>query len=59
MNTNATPYTAYNNAELIRIVDNDPQASALERELANRVDELIVEIKMVQHLLDNVQGTLL
>jgi hypothetical protein len=45
-------YTAYNNKELVRMVDNNPQASVLERELANRIDELTVEVDMVQHLLD-------
>jgi hypothetical protein len=45
-------YTAYNNKELVRMVDNNPNASALERELANRIDELTVEVDMVQHLLD-------
>lgn len=45
-------YTAYNNKELVRMVDNNPNASALERELANRVDELTVEVEMVQHLVD-------
>jgi hypothetical protein len=45
-------YTSYNNKELVRMVDNNPNASALERELANRVDELTVEVDMVQHLLD-------
>lgn len=49
-------YTAYNNKELVRMVDNNPQASALERELANRVDELTVEVEMVQHLLDKPKG---
>lgn len=46
------PYAAYSNKELVRHVDNAPNASALERELANRVDELTVEVAMVQHLLD-------
>ncbi len=35
-------YTAYTNEELVRIVDNAAQASELERELANRLDALIV-----------------
>ena len=46
-------YTAYNNKELVRMVDNNPQASVLERELANRIDELTVEVDMVQHLLNS------
>jgi hypothetical protein len=51
-------YTAYNNKELVHMVDNDPNASARERELANRVDELTVELEMVQHLLDKaIEGT--
>lgn len=45
-------YATYNNKELIHMVDNDPNASSLERELANRVDALAVEVEMVQHLLD-------
>ena len=52
MKGTAVQYTAYNNKELVRMVDNNPNASALERELANRVDELTVEVDMVQHLLD-------
>ncbi len=39
---NAMRYTAYTNEELVRIVDNAAQASELERELANRLDALIV-----------------
>lgn len=41
-------YTSYSTPELVRLVDNKPDATPLERELANRIDELLVEIKMLQ-----------
>ncbi len=38
-------YSNIPNAELIRMVDNDPNASALLRELANRLDILMAELE--------------
>ena len=38
---------ALTNQELVRMVDNNPNASELERELAQRVDELMIEIKLI------------
>lgn len=35
------------NAELIRHVDNDPNASELARELANRLDRVMCDIKSI------------
>jgi len=37
----------YNNAELIRMVDNNPAATELERELAQRLDEVMLEVKLI------------
>ena len=35
------------NAELVRAVDNDPNATPREREMATRLDELQTEIRLV------------
>lgn len=43
-------YTNINNAELLRHVDNMPDATPLERELAQRLDEVSEEVEMLQAL---------
>lgn len=40
-NPPAMTLPSYSNKELIQIVDNKPDATPLERELANRVDALM------------------
>ena len=44
--------TALTNAELIRQVDNTQNATPLERELAERLDEVMVEIAFLQDALE-------
>jgi hypothetical protein len=41
------PLEGFTNAELIRIVDNNALATPMERALAQRLDEVMVEIKLV------------
>ena len=48
VNNSRAPYTAYNNKELIRMVDNNNAATPLERELAERLDEVSLEVQMLQ-----------
>ncbi len=43
-------FDACTNAELIRMVDNDPQASARERALAQRLDEVMTEVTLITPL---------
>lgn len=45
-------YTNLTNAELVRHVDNKADATPLERELAQRLDEVTEEVKMVEALRD-------
>lgn len=40
-------YDMYNNAELIRMVDNKPDATDMERALATRLDEVMMEVKLI------------
>lgn len=47
INNSRAPYTAYNNKELIRMVDNNNNATPLERELAERLDEVSLEVQML------------
>ena len=47
MSYNHTPYTYMTNAELVRAVDNLPNATPLERELAQRLDEVTVELELI------------
>lgn len=49
MNNGTAAYTAYNNAELIRMVDNSNTATPLEREMATRLDEVSMEVRMLEH----------
>lgn len=49
MNNSRAPYSAYNNAELIRMVDNSNDATPMERELAERLDETMIEVQMLEH----------
>lgn len=48
-------FDMYTNAELIRIVDNTQHASELERALANRLDELQVEINMLSATMEEME----
>ena len=48
VNNSRAPYTAYNNKELVRMVDNSNEATPLERELAERLDETMIEVQMLE-----------
>jgi hypothetical protein len=49
-NPPSMPLTAYSDKELVRIVDNKPDASPLERELANRIDATLQVTDLLQKL---------
>lgn len=40
-NAPSMPLTSYSDKELVHIVDNNPNATPLERELANRIDDVL------------------
>lgn len=42
------PYDRLNNQELVRAVDNKQDATELERILANRIDELCEDIRLME-----------
>ena len=44
------PLASYSNKELIQIVDNKPDATPLERELANRIDATLQVTELLQKL---------
>ena len=46
------PYQNLTNAELVRHVDNKPDATPLEKELAQRISELTGEVGMLNHLVN-------
>ena len=46
------PYQSMTNRELVLHVDNKPDATPLERELAQRISELTGEIGMLEHLVN-------
>lgn len=49
-NPPSMPLTSYSDKELVRIVDNKPDASPLERELANRIDATLQVTELLQKL---------
>ena len=46
------PYKNMTNRELVLHVDNKPEATPLEKELAQRISELTGEIGMLNHLVN-------
>lgn len=48
-------YNNVTNAELVRLVDNMPRATPLERELANRLDEMLVENVMTNAIIESLK----
>ena len=49
-NPPSMPLTSYSDKELVRIVDNKPDATPLERELANRIDAALQMTELLQKL---------
>jgi capsule polysaccharide export protein KpsC/LpsZ len=52
-NAPSMPLTSYSDKELVRIVDNTPNATSLERELANRIDAALQVTEILNKLKEN------
>jgi hypothetical protein len=49
-NPPSMPLASYSDKELVHIVDNKPNATPLERELANRIDAVLQMAESMKHV---------